>query len=99
MITPGSRYAQIEVASLTTTRNHLAVEIRYLRRRFTPSQTGQVTIVQHTVRQGDRLDNITARYLGDPLQFWRICDVNNVFRPDDLTDTIGGTIRIALPMG
>ena len=36
--------------------------------------------------QGDRLDNIAARYLGDPEQFWRICDANGAMRPDELTD-------------
>ena len=49
--------------------------------------------------QGDRLDNITAQYLGDPEQFWRICDANNVLAPNELTDTLGRIIRITLPEG
>ena len=49
--------------------------------------------------QGDRLDNITAKYLGDPEQFWRMCDANGAIRPDELTETIGNTIRITLPQG
>jgi hypothetical protein len=48
------------------------------------------------VAQGDRLDNVTARYLGDPAQFWRVCDANNVLRPDELEET-GRAIAIALP--
>jgi nucleoid-associated protein YgaU len=47
--------------------------------------------------QGDRLDNLAARYLGDPEQFWKICDANNVLRPDELTEEIGRVVRIALP--
>ena len=46
-----------------------------------------------------RLDNLAAEYLGDPEQFWRICDANGVLRPDELTDTIGRRIRITLPDG
>ena len=41
--------------------------------------------------QGDRLDNITAKYLGDPEQFWRMCDANGAMRPEELTETIGST--------
>jgi hypothetical protein len=49
------------------------------------------------VAQGDRLDTITARYLGDPTQFWRICDANDTLRPDELEEP-GRTVRIALPL-
>jgi nucleoid-associated protein YgaU len=68
----------------------------YKRRRFIATAEGTPTLVEHTVTQGDRLDNITARYLGDPAQFWRVCDVNNVLSPADLEE-IGCRIRIALP--
>jgi hypothetical protein len=53
----------------------------------------------HTVTEGERLDNITARYLGDPEQFWRVCDANNAMRPEELTETIGRKLRITLPEG
>ena len=36
--------------------------------------------------QGDRLDLITARTLGDPEQFWRVCDANDALDPAELTD-------------
>jgi hypothetical protein len=98
MLSPGSRYLQIEVASLTVTRDGVAVEIPFLRRRFIPPTTGQVTFVLHTVKQGDRLDNITARYLADPTLFWRICDANTVLRPAELTETLGHVIDVALPL-
>jgi hypothetical protein len=51
------------------------------------------------VTQGERLDNITARYLDDPQQFWRICDANRAMRPGDLTAGIGRRLRITLPEG
>jgi hypothetical protein len=49
--------------------------------------------------QGDRLDNLTAKYLGDPEQFWRLCDANNALQPEELTDTVGRRVRITMPEG
>jgi hypothetical protein len=98
MFDPPSRYYKIEVATMTVTDSKgLPREIRYVRRRFIPPGNGATTLVEHIVTQGERLDNITARYLGDPTQFWRICDANNVLEPNELTDTVGGVIKITLP--
>jgi nucleoid-associated protein YgaU len=75
--------------------------VTYLARRFVP-QPGAPnfsTVAQHTVKQGDRLDLIAAKYLGDPLIFWLICDANGVIRPDDLVKTPGTAINITLPQG
>ena len=46
--------------------------VAYLQRRIVPQPgaPNYATIAQHTVRQGDRLDLIAAKYLGDPLIFW-----------------------------
>ena len=54
---------------------------------------------EHTVLQGQRLDNIAAQYLGDPTLFWRLCDANNALNPDELTETIGRKLRITMPTG
>ena len=91
-----SRYYGIEVATLEVSADRT---IAYLRRRFLPTQQSSVVLAEHTVTQGDRLDNITARYLADPEQFWRICDANNAMRPDDLTAEIGHTLQVLLPQG
>lgn len=64
-----------------------------------PSPDRFALLQEHVVVQGDRLDNITARYLSDPEHFWRICDANNAMRPDELTETIGRRLRITLPEG
>jgi hypothetical protein len=94
---PTSRYYRIEVATMTVTdSNGLPRQIRFLRRRFIPS-AATTTLVEHTVMEGERLDNITARYLGDPTQFWRICDSNHVLQPDELTGKAGTRIKISLP--
>ena len=91
-----SRYYQIETTTLT--RKDGTVITYILRRAISPPEKFAL-LTEHTVRDGDRLDNISATYLGDPEQFWRICDANAAMRPDDLTETAGGKIRITLPEG
>ncbi len=71
----------------------------YLRRRLVPMPDRFALLTVHSVREGDRLDNITARYLGDPLQFWRVCDANGVMKPDELAGEVGNEILITLPEG
>jgi hypothetical protein len=93
-----SRYYNSATTTLMLTdSNGIQREIRYVQRRFVPSATGLTTLVQHTVMQGERLDNITAHYMGDPTQYWRICDANNVLDPNELTDEAGYVITIAMP--
>jgi len=93
-----SRYYKLDIATMNVVDSDgLPREIRYVRRRFIPSSAGLTTLVEHTVVQGERLDNITTRYLGDPTQFWRVCDANDVLQPTELTDQIGNVITIALP--
>jgi hypothetical protein len=93
---PTSRYYGIETATLETVESKTVI---YLKRRFVPSPDRFALLQEHVVVQGDRLDNITASYLSDPEQFWRICDANNAMRPDELTETIGRRLRITLPEG
>jgi hypothetical protein len=73
--------------------------ISYLRRRFLPSPDRFALLQEHTVIDGDRLDNVTARYMGDPLQFWRVADANNAMQPEELTAEIGRKLRITQPEG
>ncbi|MDQ3279908.1 MAG: LysM domain-containing protein [Acidobacteriota bacterium] len=74
-------------------------KIVYLKRRFVPRPEQFVVVGVHLVSEGERLDNITARYLGDPELFWRLADANRVLDPDELTDAIGAEILITLPAG
>ena len=89
-----SRYSGIEVAKYDAAGGR---QIVYLRRRFLPPAGTVALLAEHRVTQGERLDNITARYLGDPEQFWRVCDANNAMNPDELTAAIGRRLRIPLP--
>jgi hypothetical protein len=97
MFEPTSRYYDIETVKMTVGGDESARVISYKRRRIIPSGETMTTLVEHTVTQGDRLDNLAARYVGDPEQFWRICDANDVLRPEELTEEIGRIIKIGLP--
>jgi hypothetical protein len=92
---PTSRYHGIETATLETVDDKKVI---YLKRRFVPSPERFELLQEHMVTQGERLDNITARYLDDPEQFWRICDANGAMRPEELEE-IGRRLRITLPEG
>lgn len=96
MFEPASRYYGIETVKMTVDAGEPSV-ISYKRRRIIPSGETMTTLVEHTVVEGDRLDNLAARYVGDPEQFWRICDANNVLRPEELTEEVGSIIKIGLP--
>jgi hypothetical protein len=91
-----SRYYKIPTAAYTAPDGKT---IAYVRRRILPPPENFQLLLEHTVVQGDRLDNITAQYLADPEQFWRIADANNAIQPADLTETVGSKLRITLPEG
>jgi hypothetical protein len=93
---PTSRYYGLDVAIMDGDGDH---PIIYLRRRFLPGPERFALLQEHEVSEGERLDNIAAHYLGDPEQFWRVCDANAAMRPEALTETIGRRLRITLPEG
>lgn len=94
MFDPSSRYYALETSEFTTSAGRT---VAYVRRRFVPSLEGEPTLADVTVNQGDRLDLITARTLGDPQQFWRICDANTALNPPELTAEVGRRLRVAVP--
>jgi hypothetical protein len=91
-----SRYAALPIVSSSLDASGRTLP-PYVRRRFLPAVSAHVTLVLHTVTAGDRLDNVTARYLGDPSRFWAICDANRVLDPAQATAEIGRVLRIAVP--
>lgn len=91
-----SRYYGIDI---TTFESAQQGTIPYVRRRFVPSPERFQLLQEHTVTQSERPDTITSQYLGDPEQFWRVCDANGVMHPNELVETIGRRIRITLPEG
>ncbi len=94
---PTSRYYGVATAQYRPSDG--APAIVYLRRRFLPRASSFALLQEHEVQEDDRLDNVTNTYLGDPEQFWRVCDANNAMIPDDLVGTVGRKLRITLPEG
>lgn len=92
---PTSRYHAIEIVKIDLDGETWS----YVRRRFCPHPEGLSIVGEHSVMQSERLDHIAARYLGDPELFWRVCDANRALRPEELTETIGRRLAIALPEG
>jgi hypothetical protein len=88
-----SRYYGIDVENIAQD----GTTIAYIARRFLPAVNRFQVLSEHTVTQGERLDNIAAQYLGDPTLFWRLCDANNAMRPGELTQTIGRKLAITMP--
>ncbi len=76
-------------------------KIVYLRRRFVPPPENFALLQEYTVVEGDRdrLDNIAAKYVGDPERFWQIADANAAMAPEELTEIVGRILRITLPAG
>jgi hypothetical protein len=89
-----SRYFNLETSELVTPEGRKLV---YVKRRFLPAKAEAVPLAGHFVGAGDRLDNITARYLRDPEQFWRIADANDATRPEELTQEPTRLLVIPLP--
>lgn len=93
---PPSRYSGIETATLKTSDGRTLV---YLRRRLLPSSDRFQLLLEHLVVEGERLDNIAAKYMDDPEAFWRLADSNDAMRPEELTEKPGRSLRITLPEG
>ena len=96
LFTSTSRYYGMDTETLTTADG---TTIIYLKRRFLPSPDSFQLLQLHTVMQGERLDNIAAKFLGDPELFWRIADANGAMRPENLVQTLGRKLRVTLPQG
>ena len=93
-----SRYYGVSVLQYAAPNGQV---ITYLQRRIVPQPgaPNYATINLYTVSQGDRLDLIAAKYLGDPLMAWLICDANGAMCPDDLVAQPGSVISITTPQG
>jgi hypothetical protein len=91
----GSRYEPIAEASLTTKDGRV---IQYKCMRFIPPNAAPARTFVKTL-EGDRPDLVAFRTIADPEQFWRLCDLNLVRRPVDLTAVAGRLVAIPAPQG
>lgn len=94
MFDHNSRYYRLETATHETPDGRA---VSYVKRRFPPPGERLPLLVEITVTDGDRLDLITGRTLGDPEQFWRVADANNALNPFDLIREPGKTVRVPIP--
>jgi hypothetical protein len=94
-IPPTSRYYNLPLGTLTGADGEQTV---YLTRRFVPPSGGFALLHAHVVSDGERIDLIAARELGDAESYWRICDANDAMAPAALV-AVGRTLRITLPEG
>lgn len=94
MFEPTSRYYNLQTVTFTTPDGR---EIAYKRRRFLPQGKNMPVLVEVTVADSDRLDLITTRTLGNPEQFWRVCDANDAMNPKALTSEVGRRLRVPVP--
>jgi hypothetical protein len=77
MFEPISRYAQLETAQMTLPDGRI---VAYKRRRFLPQGRQLQLLTEVTVIDGDRLDLISDRILGNAQLFWQVCDANQTLR-------------------
>ncbi len=90
----GSRYYNIESVTYVSPDGR---EIVYKKRRFLPHGESLPTLAEITIVDGDRLDLIAGRTLGNAEHFWRICDAENAMNPPELTETPGRVLRVPVP--
>jgi len=104
MFDPSSRYFNLKDKkykikkqnNMGSNRANEEITITYKERRFIPIVKEMNILKEITTVAGDRLDNISSQIIGDPEQFWQICDTNEVMHPLELTDEPGKIIRIGL---
>jgi hypothetical protein len=88
-----SRYADLPTAELELPGGR---RIRYARRRFLPGVRDLPLLTEVVTGPADRLDLLAARALGDPEQYWRICDVNDTMNPPALLSPPGRRLNVPL---
>jgi hypothetical protein len=88
MFSPGSRYERVPTAVHVDRDGKQRPYV--LLRTFPPPAPIQQ---QHEFAEHERLDLIAWRFLGNPEQFWRICDANPTLQPETL-EIVGRRLRI-----
>lgn len=93
---PSSRYYGAQAKPFTLADGR---PVMYLARRIIPGAASYTATQSYVIVEGDRLDNLASRFLGDPLLYWMICDANGAHDPDALTAQAGRTILIPVAPG
>ena len=72
-------------------------QFTYLRTVILPQPTSLAVAGTVTVVSRDRPDLVATRTLGDPLQAWRIANINAAMNPADMTTQPGRVLVIPAP--
>ena len=72
-------------------------EIAYTPRRFLPQRADIEIRTATRVGPGERLDQLATRTLGEPLQFWQICDANLAMDPFAIVERPGAWVAVPAP--
>jgi len=91
---PDSRYANQPTARHRTSDGR---EIVYVESRFIPPASGLSPVARVRTIEHERLDQIAARSIGDPFQYWLVCDANEAMNPEELVQEPGRILTIAIP--
>ena len=94
MFEPTSRYEALQTVRHTLPDGRVIV---YKRRRFLPRGGEMPLLVEEVTSEGERLVQIAARTLGDPEQYWLICDANDAMNPTELMKVPGRRLRVPVP--
>jgi hypothetical protein len=93
---PSSRYSGARVLQYLPPGG---APVMYLARRIIPQAAAYTSLRSYAIVDGDRLDNLAAKFLGNPLLYWMICDANGATDPEELTAQPSHTILIPLAAG
>jgi hypothetical protein len=88
-----SRYAGLPTADLSLSDGR---RVRYAQRRIVPHAESLPALTEIVTTGADRLDLLAGRTIGDPEQYWRICDANETMNPAALLSPPGRKLRIPL---
>jgi hypothetical protein len=75
---PGSRYIDVVPYSVTRPDGTAVLVTR------TPAPRPRAVLGYYRRNVGDRLDQISGRFLADATLFWHVCDANGAVVPDAL---------------
>lgn len=97
MFAPTSRYADLPTRTTELTApDGTTRTVTYVSRRMLPPSGALTVVGEHVVAPAERLDHIAARHVGDPTQFWRLCDGTDVLRPAEL-EVPGRRLPLSMP--
>lgn len=70
----------------------------FVGRRIIPALERYGIVGRHRLIAGDRIDGVAAEAIGDPEQYWKLCDANGDADPAQAAEPPGRLLIIPLPL-